>query len=114
MDMARVNASYLQFEVWKVTLEPVKGSEIAKTRPCVIISPDEMNKYLNTVIIAPLTSTRKNYPFRINCDFQNHPGQIALDHIRSVDKERLTNRLGAIDEQTALLVCDVLIKMFSY
>ena len=105
---------YRQFEVWQVTLEPVAGSEMAKTRTCVIVSPDEMNKYLNTVIIAPLTSTRKDYPFRLNCTFQNHPGQVALDHIRSVDKKRLVTKLGDLDEKTNLLICDLLIKIFSY
>lgn len=112
--MAGIAKTYRQFEVWQVALEPVAGSEMAKTRPCVIISPDEMNKYLHTVIIAPLTSTRKDYPFRLNCTFQNYPGQIALDHIRSVDKKRLVTKLGIMDEKTNLLICDLLIKIFSY
>jgi mRNA interferase MazF len=75
MDMARI--TYSRFDVWLVKLDPVKGSEIKKTRPCIIISPEEINTHMNTVIIAPLTSTIKNYPFRINCEFQNHAGQIA-------------------------------------
>ena len=114
MDMAGINQVYRRFEVWQVTLEPVAGSEMAKTRPCVIVSPDEMNKYLNTVIIAPLTSTQKDYPFRLDCTFQNHAGQVALDHIRSVDKKRLVTKLGIMDEKTNLLICDLLIKISSY
>lgn len=114
MDMAGVKQAFYQFEVWMVALEPVAGSEMAKTRPCVIVSPDEMNKYLNTVIIAPLTGTRKEYPFRLDCTFQNLPGQIALDHIRSADKKRLVTKMGIMDEKTNLLICDLLIKIFSY
>jgi mRNA interferase MazF len=94
MDMARI--TYTRFDVWLVDLDPVMGSEIKKTRPSVIISPKEINQHMNTVIIAPLTSTIKNFPFRLNCKFQNHNGQIALDHIRSVDKIRLVRKVGVI------------------
>ena len=76
MDMAGI--VYCRFEVWLVSLDPSKGSEIQKTSPCVIISPKEINDYMNTVLIAPLTSTIKEFPFRLNCNFQNHQGQIAL------------------------------------
>lgn len=88
--------TYTRFDVWLVDLDPVMGSEIKKTRPSVIISPKEINQHMNTVIIAPLTSTIKNFPFRLNCKFQNHNGQIAPDHIRSVDKIRLVRKVGVI------------------
>ena len=92
--MARI--TYTRFDVWLVDLDPVMGSEIKKTRPSVIISPKEINQHMNTVIIAPLTSTIKNFPFRLNCKIQNHNGQIAPDHIRSVDKIRLVRKVGVI------------------
>lgn len=80
---------YKRFDVWLVSLDPTKGGEIKKTRPCIIVSPKEINEYMKTVLIAPLTSTIKRFPFRLNCNFQNHQGQIALDHLRSVDKAGL-------------------------
>ncbi len=96
---------FLRFEVYLVSLDPVKGSEIRKTRPCVIISPNEMNKFIKTVIVAPMTSTQKNYPTRISINFQGKRGQIVLDQIRTVDKSRLIKKLGAINrpEQNSLL-----------
>jgi mRNA interferase MazF len=106
--------TYSRFDVWLVSLDPVKGSEIKKIRPCIIISPREINDQMNTVIIAPLTSTIKNFPFRLNCKFQDHPGQIALDHIRSVDKIRLVKRLGVIEESTAQDVCQLLLELFDF
>ena len=87
-------------EVWLVNLDPIVGSEIGKSRPCVIVSPDEANKYLNTVTAAPLTSTIKAYPSRVNCVFDHRHGQIAIDQIRAIDKNRLIRRLGLLDEQT--------------
>lgn len=105
---------YIRFDVWLVTLDPVTGSEIKKTRPCVIISPKEINEYMKTVLIAPLTSTIKRFPFRLNCNFQDHPGQIALDHLRSVDKSRLVKKIGQIDKETALEMCQLLNVIFEY
>lgn len=87
-------------EVWLVNLDPIMGSEIGKSRPCVIVSPDEANKYLNTVTVAPLTSTIKAYPSRVNCVFDQRQGQIALDQIRAIDKNLLIRQLGILDEQT--------------
>ncbi len=110
--MARVG--YYRFEVWLVNLEPVKGSEIKKTRPCVIISPKEINDNMQTVLIAPLTSTLTRFPFRLSCTFEHHQGQIALDHIRSVDKTRLIKRLGNIEEKTAIEICQLLNVLFEY
>src|SRR5690625_5655492 len=81
-----------RFEVHLISLDPTKGSEIRKTRPCLIISPDEMNKHIRTVIIAPMTSTIKNYPTRVTTTFRGKKGQIVLDQIRTVDKSRLIDR----------------------
>lgn len=103
-----------RFEVWLVDLNPVVGSEINKTRPCIIISPDEVNKLLATVTIAAMTSASKPYPQRINCTFQNKGGQIALDHIRSVSKLRLIKKLGEMDEPTNRKVCQKLTDFFSF
>ena len=110
--MAVVGAQ--RFEVWLVNLDPTQGSEINKTRPCVVLSPDEMNRHLRTVTIAALTSTRRDYPSRVDCTFQGKEGQVALDHIRSVDKTRLVRRLGALSKTTAQSVCDRLQELFRY
>lgn len=101
-----------QFDVYLVALDPTLGSEIKKTRPCVIVSPDEMNRHLNTVIIAPLTSTIKNYPTRVNLTFQEKQGQVVLDQIRTVDNRRLVKKLGIISAKTKLSVSKLLIEMF--
>lgn len=103
-----------RFEVWLVNLDPTQGSEINKTRPCVVISPDELNRHLRTVIIAALTSTSRNYPSRVDCQFQGKAGQVALDHIRSVDKTRLVRRLGLLPVAMAQIVCERLGEMFAY
>ncbi len=101
-------------EVWMVSLDPTIGREIKKMRPCMIISPDEANKYLDTVIIAPLTSTVRHYPSRVNCTFNNKKGQIVIDQIRAVDKARLAKKLGMIDEKTAFEVFNLLQAYFDY
>lgn len=103
-----------RFEVWLVNLDPTQGSEINKTRPCVVLSPDEMNRYLRTVTIAALTSTQRDYPSRVDCAFQGKEGQVALDHIRSIDKTRLVRRLGVLSDTTAQEVCDRLQELFQY
>lgn len=100
-------------EVWLVNLEPTIGSEIKKTRPCVIVSPNETNRLLKTVIIAPLTSTIKNYPTRASIFFQSRQGSIALDQIRSVDKYRLLQKLGVLSQEDLQMVLDILVQMFS-
>lgn len=101
-------------DIWMVSLDPTIGREIKKMRPCMIISPDEANKYLDTVIIAPLTSTVRHYPSRVNCTFNNKKGQIVIDQIRAVDKIRLVKKLGSIDEKTALEVFNLLQAYFDY
>ncbi len=103
-----------RFEVWLVALDPTRGSEMAKTRPCLIISPDSANRFLNTVIVAPLTSTRKPYPTRVNCQFDGHDGQIVLDQARSIDKVRLAKRLGHLDDSVCRQVCTTLVALFTY
>jgi mRNA interferase MazF len=102
-----------QFDVYLVNLDPTVGSEIKKTRPAVIVSPASINRNLNMVIVAPLTHGIKGYPSRVASDFQNQTGEIALDQIRSVDKQRLTRRLGNINAQTASDIKKVLQTMFS-
>ncbi|MBK8988246.1 MAG: type II toxin-antitoxin system PemK/MazF family toxin [Chloroflexi bacterium] len=101
-----------RFEVWLVGLDPTVGREINKTRPCVIISPDEMNP-LSTVIVAPLTSKGFMFPGRVATRFQDKDGFILLDQMRAVDKQRLYQRLGAVDRQTISSLCAVLQEMFA-
>src|SRR5512134_751483 len=103
-----------RYDVFLVNLDPTQGSEIQKTRPCVVVSPDEMNRYIRTVIIAPLTSTRRAYPTRVNVTFQRKEGQVVLDQIRTVDKSRLVKHLGRLPEPRAREVADVLLQMFAY
>jgi mRNA interferase MazF len=103
-----------RFEVWLVDLNPVVGSEISKIRPCLIVSPNEVNEILATVTIAAMTTVRRSYPHRINCTFQNKSGQIALDHIRSISKLRLIKKLGGMDEKTCREVCETLRQFFSF
>jgi mRNA interferase MazF len=102
-----------RFEVYLISLDPVKGSEIRKTRPCLIISPNEMNKHIRTVIIAPMTSTIKNYPTRVKTTFQGKKGQIVLDQIRTVDKSRLIKNLGSISKAAEEKVLSVLQEIFA-
>lgn len=102
-----------RFEVYLINLDPTVGSEIRKTRPCLIISPDEMNRFTRTVIVAPMTSKGTTYPTRIPCRFQGKDGQVVLDQTRTVDKARLVRRLGKIDKQTQANVLSVLGEMFA-
>ncbi|MHB8282872.1 MAG: type II toxin-antitoxin system PemK/MazF family toxin [bacterium] len=86
-----------QYDVWLVNLDPTIGCEIKKKRPCLIISPDEMNRNIKTVIIAPMTTKSRNYPTRVNIIFENKNGWIVLDKLRTIDKIRLIKRLGTIN-----------------
>jgi mRNA interferase MazF len=108
-----VVADVRRFDVWLVNLDPAQGSEIKKARPCVIVSPDEMNRHIRTVIIAPMTSRRRDYPTRVDLTFQRKRGQVVLDQIRTVDKSRLTRRLGRLSEARARAVAGLLVEMFS-
>ena len=100
-------------EVWLIGLDPSKGTEIKKTRPCLVISPDEMNEPLQIVLVAPMTTTLRTYPTRVSVTFQNKTGQIALDQLRAVDRQRLVRRLGVVSTKTAEAVSNVLMEMFA-
>jgi mRNA interferase MazF len=102
-----------RFEVYLVNLDPTVGSEIQKTRPCLVVSPDEMNHHIRTVIVAPLTTQGKAYPTRVACRFKGKDGLVVLDQIRTVDQVRLVKKLGKIDAQTAAEVLAVLQEMFA-
>jgi len=102
-----------RFDVFQVNLDPTVGSEIKKSRPCVVISPDEMNRYIATIIIAPLTSRGKDYPSRVSCAFKGRKGQIVLDQIRTVDKTRLVRKMGTVDQKTQEEVLAILAEMFA-
>jgi mRNA interferase MazF len=99
--------------VYLVRLDPALGSEIKKTRPCVLVSPDELNQHLRTVIVAPMTTGGRAYPWRPRCRFQGRAGFIALDQLRTVDAERLLKSLGQLDSQTLLAVLRTLQEMFA-
>jgi len=103
-----------RFDVYLNNLDPTVGREIKKTRPCLVISPDEMNEYISTVIVAPMTSRIRNYPTRVTCVFQGTKGQIVLDQIRTVNKIRLIKKLGVIDDQSQYEVIQILQEMFSF
>lgn len=102
-----------RFDVFLVSLDPTVGSEIRKTRPCLVLSPDEMNRHIRTVIVAPMTSRGRPYPTRVACKFGGKRGQVVLDQIRTVDGERLARRLGRMDRRTAKKILDVLGEMFA-
>ena len=104
---------FSRFDIYYVNLAPTIGSEIKKTRPCIIISPDEMNNNISTVIIAPLTSRLRNYPTRIPCKVEGKQGQIVLDQIRTVDKIRLFKRVGSLNKITQTKILNILKEMFS-
>ena len=101
-----------RFEVYLVNLDPVVSSEIRKTRSCLIVSPDEMNHAIRTVIVAPMTTIGQSYPTRISCRFKGKVGYIVLDQLRTVDQSRLVTKLGRMDDPTAILVMEVLREMF--
>jgi mRNA interferase MazF len=102
-----------RLEVYLVNLDPTVGSEIRKTRPCVVVSPDEMNRHIRTVIVAPMTTKGRPYPTRVSCEFEGKKGQVVLDQLRTVDKRRLAKRLGYLDEATGREVLSVLTEMFA-
>jgi len=100
-------------EVWLVTLDPTQGVEIQKTRPCLVTSPDEMNQHLQTVIVAPMTTAMRPYPTRVPVRFQGKRGQLAVDQLRAVDRQRLVRKLGTVSASTAQAVSATLLEMFS-
>ena len=101
-----------RFEIYLIALNPTVGSEIQKTRPCLIVSPDEMNDNVRTVIVAPMTTKGTSYKTRVECKFDRKDGQVALDQIRTVDKSRLIKRLGELEKVTGEEVLKVLREMF--
>ena len=103
-----------RFDVYLINLDPTIGSEIQKTRPCLVISPDEMNRNIRTVIIATMTSVQKDYPTRVTCTFRKKQGQIVLDQIRTVEKERLIKKLGTIDPKAQLDTISILQRLLAY
>jgi mRNA interferase MazF len=102
-----------RFDIFLITLDPVVGSEIRKTRPCVVVSPDEMNRHLRTVIVAPMTTKGRPYPTRVPCRFRSKDGMIVLDQMRAVDTSRLVRRLGRISEPTRQTVLALLADLFA-
>ena len=102
-----------RFDVYLVNLDPTVGSEIKKTRPCLIISPDEMNRWIRTVIVAPMTTKGRQYPTRVICQFQGKEGQLVLDQIRTIDKSRLIQKLGQLDQEEQRKVLMTLAEMFA-
>ena len=111
--MAVARSLFSRGAVHLVGLEPTKGSEIRKTRPCVIVSPDELNQHLRTVIVAPMTTGGHAYPWRVPCRFHRRVGFVAVDQLRAVDTERLVKRLGRLDSETVAHVLRVLKEMFA-
>jgi mRNA interferase MazF len=100
-------------DVFLVNLNPTRGSEIRQTRPCVVVSPDELNAHLRTFIVAPLTTGSYEYPFRVSCRFQGRSGHVVLDQIRTVDGERLVKRLGSLPPVAVAQSLSVLREMFA-
>jgi mRNA interferase MazF len=113
MEVAVTRGSLARGEVHLVQLDPTFGSEIRKTRPCLVVSPDELNQYLRTAIVAPMTTGGQAYPWRISCRFQNRSGFVALDQLRTVDTERLIKRLGRLTPDTVTAVLLGLQEMFA-
>ncbi len=102
-----------RFEVYLVSLDPTVGSEIRKTRPCLVVSPDEMNRHIRTVIVAPMTTQGRPYPTRVRCRFKGKSGQVVLDQLRALDTDRLVRKLGRLDRRTADNVLSVLAELFA-
>jgi len=111
--MAVARPGLARGEVYLVGLDPAQGSEIRKTRPCLVVSPDELNRHLRTVIVAPMTTAGRAYPWRVRCRFQNRSGFVALDQIRTVDGERLLKRLGRLSPGTIREVQRLLQELFA-
>ena len=111
--MALEHALPARGEVYLIDLDPTRGSEIRKTRPCLVVSPDELNHHLRTVIIAPMTTGGQAYPWRVRCRFRDRSGFVAIDQLRTVDSERLIKRLGRVTPGTLAAVLAVLQEMFT-
>jgi len=102
-----------RFDVYLINLDPTIGTEIRKTRPCVVISPDEMNRHVGTVIVAPMTTKGRQYPTRVSCRFERKDGQVVLAQLRTIDKVRLVKKLGRLSKHTQKAVLVTLAEMFA-
>lgn len=111
--MAVASRAAFRGEVHLVRLDPTAGSEIRKTRPCLIVSPNELNQHLRTAIVAPMTTGGRAYPWRVPCRFQSRAGHVALDQLRTVDTERLVRRVGHLSPETVTAVLETLQEMFA-
>jgi mRNA interferase MazF len=103
----------MRFDVYLASLEPTVGSEIQKTQPCLVVSPDELNHFIKTVIVAPMTTKGRVYPTRVACKFRGKHGHVVLDQIRAVDKQRLVKKLGKLESKTQEKVLTILGEMFA-
>lgn len=113
MGRRRVEVVAKRFDVWLVNLDPTVGSEIQKTRPCLVVSPNEMNRYVRTLIVAPMTTAGRDYPTRVSCVFKGKKGQIVLDQIRAIDRTRLVKRMGVIARKPQDDVLATLAELFA-
>ncbi len=102
-----------RYEIWLVRLDPGEGAEIRKTRPAIVVSPNEMNNALKTVLMCPMTSTRRGWPTRVETSFQGKAGEIAIDQMRAVDRKRLVKKLGEADQLTQTALSDRLLEFFA-
>ncbi len=113
MEVALTNSPPIRGDVYLIELDPTRGSEIRKTRPCLVVSPDELNQHLRTVIVAPMTTGGQAYPWRVRCRFRERTGFVAIDQLRTVDSTRLVKRLGRVSPGTLTAVLAVLQEMFT-
>src|SRR5690242_4903241 len=113
MAVAIAKRPVLRGEVCLIALDPTRGSEIRKTRPCVVVSPDELNQHLRTVIVAPMTTGGQEYPWRVSCKFRNRSGFVAIDQVRTVDTDRIAKRLGRIQPSILESILRVMQEMFA-
>lgn len=102
-----------RFDVFLINLDPTQGAEIKKTRPCLVVSPDDLNRHISTVIVAPMTTKGRAYPTRVPCNFQGKSGEVVLDQLRTVDKTRLLKKLGRLDAKAQAQVLLILGELFS-
>lgn len=113
MEVAVEHRGPTRGDVYLIELDPTRGSEIQKTRPCLVISPDELNQHLRTVVVAPMTTGGQAYPWRVRCRFRDHTGFVALDQVRTVDSERFLRKVGRISPGTLTAVLASLQEMFT-
>jgi mRNA interferase MazF len=111
--VALASPSPTRGDVFLIELDPTRGSEIRKTRPCLVVSPDELNQHLRTVIVAPMTTGGQAYPWRVRCRFRERTGFVAIDQLRTVDSTRLVKRLGRVSPGTLAAVLAILQEMFT-